>query len=165
MGHLDHKEKAKKSVSCFVVTVSDTRTPDDDESGAIIKEKLVGDGHEVAGYRVVADDKKEIRGALGEGMEIAEAVIFNGGTGVSRRDCAYEVISRALDKKLPGFGELFRALSHEEIGSAAIMSRAVAGVVNGRAVFSIPGSSNAVKLAMDRIILPELAHLVWEANR
>ena len=165
MGHCDHKEHAEKSVRCFIVTVSDTRTPENDESGSMIRSMLEQSGHHVLGLRIVKDDPVEIQAALLSVPQETEAVIFNGGTGISRRDCTYDVLGARLEKTLPGFGELFRMLSYQEIGSAAIMSRATAGVIGCRVVISIPGSANAVRLAMEKIILPELAHMVWETNR
>ncbi|MEW6202958.1 MAG: molybdenum cofactor biosynthesis protein B [bacterium] len=165
MGHCDHKEHAQKSVRCFIVTVSDTRTPEDDESGLIIRMGLEGKGHSVLGVRIVKDDPAEIKAALISLPAETEAVIFNGGTGISRRDCTYDVLAASLEKTLPGFGELFRALSYQEIGSAAMMSRATAGVIGSRVVISIPGSANAVRLAVEKLISPELAHMVWETNR
>ena len=165
MGHCDHKEHAEKSVRCFIVTVSDTRTPENDESGSLIRGMLEQSGHHMLGLRIVKDDPVEIQAALLSVPQETEAVIFNGGTGISRSDCTCDVLAARLEKTLPGFGELFRMLSYQEIGSAAIMSRATAGVIGYRVVISIPGSANAVRLAMEKIILPELAHMVWEANR
>lgn len=165
MGHADHKEKAAKRVTFFVITVSDTRTPETDESGGIIRKFLTDGGHIEAGCRIVPDAPEAIEKCLNEALAAAEAVIFNGGTGISKRDTTFEAIVSKFDKSLPGFGELFRMLSYEEIGSAAIMSRAAAGVISGRAVFMIPGSAGAVSLAMEKIIGPELAHVVWEAGR
>jgi molybdenum cofactor biosynthesis protein B len=153
-------------VACAVLTISDTRTPETDTSGAAIRERLTAAGHTVAAYHVVKDEPEQIlelldRLVAGE----ARVVLMNGGTGISHRDTTYDALSRRLEKTLPGFGELFRMLSFEEIGPAAMLSRAVAGVYRGRLVFSMPGSSNAVKLAMDRLIVPELGHLAWELTR
>jgi molybdenum cofactor biosynthesis protein B len=165
MGHEDHHEKARGPVTVFIVTVSDTRTLETDKSGAIIEEKLLAAGHEVAGRKIAPDEPERIGRLLDELPGAAQAVIINGGTGVSKRDRTYDVLEGRLEKTLPGFGEIFRMLSYEEIGPAAIMSRAAAGISEGRVLISIPGSSGAVKLAMEKIIIPELAHMVWEAAR
>lgn len=158
----EHKEKAKKSVRCFVVTVSDTRDENTDTSGQTIKQLLAADGHQAAGYRIVKDEPLEIEALLNEalGMGEVDAVIVNGGTGIAPRDGTYEVVSRLLDKKLDGFGEIFRYLSYLDIGSAAIMSRAAAGTARGKVLISLPGSQGAVTLAMEKLILPELRHMV-----
>ena len=164
-----HREAAatKGPVPCAVLTVSDTRTPETDTSGAAIRERLEAGGHPVVFYRIVKDEPEQILVLLDRIIDETEArvVLLNGGTGIARRDTTYDALSRRLEKTLPGFGELFRALSFEEIGPAAMLSRAVAGVYRERLVFSMPGSSNAVKLAMDRLILPELEHLAWELTR
>ncbi|MEW5946861.1 MAG: molybdenum cofactor biosynthesis protein B [bacterium] len=165
MGHADHKKKSRKSVRCLVVTVSDTRTADTDESGRLICDALKSEGHSVAGRLVVRDDRTEIERVFEGIPSNVDAVIFNGGTGISRRDCTYEVVTSRLDKELPGFGELFRALSYAEIGSAAMMSRATAGAAGGRVIISLPGSTGAVRLALEKLILPELSHMVWEVGR
>jgi molybdenum cofactor biosynthesis protein B len=154
-------------VTCAILTVSDTRTPDTDTSGAAIRERLEAAGHRVAFYQVVPDEPEQIAALLDRIIEETEArvVLVNGGTGISHRDTTYDALARKLEKTLPGFGELFRMLSYAEIGAAAMLSRAVAGVYRDRLVFSMPGSSNAVKLAMDQLILRELEHLVWELTR
>jgi len=158
----EHKEKAKKSVGCFVVTVSDTRDETSDTSGQTIKQLLGGEGHQLAGYRIVKDEPLQIAAALNEALAAAavEAVIVNGGTGIAPRDGTYEVVSRFLEKKLDGFGEIFRYLSYLDIGSAAIMSRAAAGTARGKVLISLPGSKGAVILAMEKLILPEIRHMV-----
>jgi molybdopterin adenylyltransferase len=164
-----HREAAAERgpVACAVLTVSDTRTEETDTSGAAIRERLEAAGHRVVLYRIVKDEPEQILGLLDEivGHTDARAVLVNGGTGIASRDTTYDAISGRLEKTLPGFGEIFRMLSYQEIGAAAMLSRAVAGVYRGRLIFSMPGSSNAVKLAMDRLIVPELEHLVWELNR
>lgn len=162
MAHIEHKEKARKSVSCFVVTVSDTRDESTDQSGQLIKNLLAENGHKLAGYKIVKDEAAQIEALLKEALsrEELDAIIVNGGTGISPRDVTYEVVSRLLEKKLNGFGEIFRFLSYQDIGSAAIMSRAVAGTAKGKALISLPGSRGAVELAMRRLILPELGHMV-----
>jgi molybdopterin adenylyltransferase len=163
----EHRARAPDSVGCVVITVSDTRTPETDKSGQIMRERLVAAGHRVIGYEIVRDEPEQINRMLDTWTTHAEcqAVLFNGGTGIARRDTTFDVISARLEKTLPGFGELFRILSFEEIGAAAMLSRATAGVLNGRLVFSTPGSSNAVALAMDRLIAGELAHLVFEVSK
>ena len=167
MGHKEHKEKAKKSVKCFIITVSDSRTPETDESGKAISEILKKHNHEIVGYVILKDEPKIVREFVkNESLEEdVEAIIINGGTGISSRDSTFEAIDSALEKRLPGFGELFRYLTFKEIGSPAIMSRACAGVLNKKIIVSIPGSKSAVRLAIEKLILPELAHMVWEVNR
>ncbi len=162
MSVAEHKEKGKKSLSCFVVTVSDTRDETTDQSGQLIKSLLSEKDHQLAGYRIVKDEPQQIEALLKEalGKNDVDAVIVNGGTGIAPRDGTYEVVSRLLEKKLDGFGEIFRLLSYQDIGSAAIMSRAVAGSVKGKVLISLPGSKGAVDLAMRRLILPELGHMV-----
>jgi molybdenum cofactor biosynthesis protein B len=158
----EHRAKAKRGVGCAVITVSDTRSEATDESGRLIRALLEEEGHAVRGYRIVRDEAEEIRRALGEALSRGdvEAVILNGGTGISPRDGTYEVVSAELEKRLEGFGELFRFLSYEQVGAAAIMSRAVAGVAKGKVVVSLPGSRAAVELAMRKLLLPELGHMV-----
>ncbi|WP_223067480.1 MogA/MoaB family molybdenum cofactor biosynthesis protein [Paenibacillus caui] len=160
-----HKSEAPKSVACQIITVSDTRTADNDTSGKLMESLLKAHGYEVIDYRIVKDEYDELRNLLHESAENSriEAVLLNGGTGIAQRDTTYEAVISLLSKELPGFGEIFRFLSFtEDIGSAAILSRAVAGVIGRTAVFSMPGSTGAVKLAMERIILPELRHVMRE---
>lgn len=163
----EHRASAPDSVGCVVITVSDTRTHETDTSGAIMRERLTAAGHRVIGYEIVRDEPSEIHRLLDAWTEQADcqAILFNGGTGIARRDTTFDAISGRLEKTLPGFGELFRMLSYEEIGAAAMLSRATAGVLNGRLIFSTPGSSNAVALAMDKLIAGELAHLVFEVTK
>ena len=158
----EHKARGKRSISCFVVTVSDTRDETTDESGQLIKSLLTDDKHLLAGYRIVKEEPAEIEALLREALanQQVDAVVINGGTGISPRDGTYEVIVGLLDKRLDGFGEIFRYLSYQDIGSAAIMSRAVAGSAQGKVLISLPGSKGAVRLAMERLILPELRHMV-----
>ena len=167
VSHLAHRADAPASTRCVVVTVSDTRTEETDRSGRAIVELLAGEGHDVAGKTIVPDDADRVRGAVegAIGASDTDVVITTGGTGITRRDGTYEVIAGLLDKRIDGFGELFRALSFEEIGPAAMLSRACAGLAGGTIVISLPGSENAVRLAMTRLILPELGHLVREARR
>ncbi len=167
MGHKEHKEKSIKDVNCMVITVSDTRSKEDDLSGQIIIKMLKDNLHTVSLYRIVKDNPNEIEEAIEVGCSKNEvqAIILNGGTGISKRDSTYEVVDGLLEKRLDGFGEIFRYLSYQEIGPSAVMSRAVAGTYKGRIVFSIPGSEGAVRLAMEKIILREMGHMVWEINR
>jgi molybdenum cofactor biosynthesis protein B len=153
-------------VAAYVVTCSDTRTVAEDETGRLILQALTQAGHEGAGHQVVRDEPSAIRQALADAERAgARAVVFNGGTGISSRDQTLETLRPLFEKELPGFGELFRALSYAEIGSPAMLSRAAAGICRGMVVFSLPGSPNAVRLAMDRLILPELGHLVRELTK
>lgn len=162
MSVAEHKEKGKKSLGCFVVTVSDSRDETTDQSGQLIKELLAEKGQRLAGYRIVKDEPTQIEALLLEtiGRKDVDAVIVNGGTGIAPRDGTYEVVNRLLEKRLDGFGEIFRFLSYRDIGSAAIMSRAVAGSSKGKVLISLPGSKGAVDLAMRRLVLPELGHMV-----
>ncbi|MFH1580115.1 MAG: MogA/MoaB family molybdenum cofactor biosynthesis protein [Thermoplasmatota archaeon] len=167
MGADDHRSKAPKSVKVAIITVSDTRSEKDDLSGKAISETLAAAGHTIVRKDIVKDNQEQIRAALRGLIEDAnvQAVIMNGGTGVSLRDVTLESVHDFEEKQLPGFGELFRMLSYEEIGSAAIMSRAAAFVTEGKVVFCLPGSEKAVRLATTKLIAPELGHLVWEARR
>jgi molybdopterin adenylyltransferase len=152
---------AHASLVCAVLTVSDTRTPDTDSSGARIRELLEADGHRVAAYAILPDEPEIVRTRLVELIaESVEVAIINGGTGLAPRDTTYEAVVGMLDKRLDGFGELFRALSFAEIGPAAMLSRAVAGVAGRTFVASLPGSTPAVDLAMRKLLLPVLGHAV-----
>jgi len=162
----EHKAHAPAQVSAFVVTCSDSRGPERDESGTAIRSLLEGAGHSLAGYKVIKDEPDAIRAALDEAQAAgARAVIFNGGTGIGRRDNTVEVLGKLFEKHLPGFGELFRYLSFKEIGSPAMMSRATAGTYQGMIIFALPGSPQAARLALDELILPELGHAVRELTR
>jgi molybdenum cofactor biosynthesis protein B len=153
-------------IAVAIVTVSDTRTEAEDGSGAFLRDAIAGAGHEVALYRIVPDEPDRIVTALDEALgSHARVVIFNGGTGIARRDRTYDVIEDALQRELPGFGELFRMLSWEEVGPAAILSRATAGTIDETCVVCIPGSINAVALAWEKLLAPELQHLAWEITR
>ncbi|HQR30829.1 MAG TPA: molybdenum cofactor biosynthesis protein B [Anaeromyxobacteraceae bacterium] len=166
MGHEEHRRHAPRSVRVFVVTASDTRGEAEDTSGAWLRQAVTAAGHALAGYRIVKDEPAEVRAALADAAAAqADAVVVNGGTGISARDRTYEAVAGLLEKRIDGFGELFRTLSFQEIGSAAMLSRAVAGAWDGRAVFSVPGSSAAVRLAWERLIAPELAHVVFELRK
>ena len=162
MSVAEHKAKAKRSLDCFVLTVSDTRDEASDQSGQLIKSLLAGNGHRLIGYGIVKDEPAEIEALLLDALNRmdVEAVIVNGGTGISPRDGTYEVVCRLLEKRLDGFGEIFRFLSYQDIGPAAIMSRAVAGTAKGKVLVSLPGSRGAVELAMRKLLLPELGHMV-----
>jgi molybdopterin adenylyltransferase len=161
----DHRKTAVTSVRCAVLTVSDTRAPETDVSGRTIVELLEAAGHAVAKRQILRDDPKDVHDAVLGQVGGVDAIITTGGTGITSRDSTYEAIVELLDKRLDGFGELFRSLSYEEIGSAAMLSRACAGVARGTIIFMLPGSENAVRLAMTRLILPELGHLVGELRR
>ena len=167
MGLEQHRADAPRRVSAYVVTLSDTRDASRDASGALIREALQAAGHRVAGAVILREDREPLVRALGEilGRDDFDVLIVTGGTGIAPRDHAYDVLAKLYDRRIPGFGELFRALSYAEIGSAAMLSRASAGVAQGKLVLSIPGSRGAVRLALDKLILPELGHLVGELRR
>jgi molybdenum cofactor biosynthesis protein B len=167
MSQAEHKARAPRSVRCFIVTVSDTRTEATDASGRAIADLLTAAGHAVAGRTIVKDEAELVRGTLERQLASTDvqAIITTGGTGITARDSTYEVVTGLLQKRLDGFGELFRMLSFEQIGPAAMMSRACAGLVAGHIVISLPGSEAAVRLAMERLVIPELGHLVEQAGR
>jgi molybdenum cofactor biosynthesis protein B len=150
-----------------VGTISDSKTPDTDTSGQLIRDLLTAAGHEVVGARLVRDEPAEVQAVVRAACEDpgVQAIVLTGGTGITARDRTFEAIDALLDRRLPGFGELFRMLSFQEIGAAAMLSRAQAGVRAGRLVFSLPGSPGACRLALERLILPELGHLVREVSR
>ncbi|MFM7426649.1 MAG: molybdenum cofactor biosynthesis protein B [Elainella sp.] len=156
-----HPDTASLSLGCALLTVSDSRTAETDRSGQLIREQLQQAGHLVVAYQLLPDEPEAIRSQLLAWCQQPElsAILINGGTGIAPRDTTYDAVEQLLDKLLPGFGELFRSLSYAEIGSRAMASRAVAGVCRGKLVFSLPGSTNAVRLALDKLILPELVHL------
>jgi molybdenum cofactor biosynthesis protein B len=162
MGAHEHHARERRAAVCAIVTVSDTRTPETDASGTCIRALLEAAGHRIAGYAIVPDEPQEVRGRL-EGFlgdpEI-DAVIVNGGTGLAPRDTTYETVDALFDKRLDGFGELFRMLSWEQVGAAAMLSRATAGTVRGKILASLPGAPAAVELAMTKLLVPELAHMV-----
>jgi molybdopterin adenylyltransferase len=163
-----HKQAAAERgpVGIAVVTVSDTRTPETDVNAHWLREQIEGTRHHVEAYRLVRDEPAEIAAALDALVAGgARVVIFNGGTGLSRRDTTFDVLSARLEKQIPGFGELFRMLSYEQVGAAAMLSRATAGIYRERVVISVPGSPAAVRLAWEKLILPELEHLAWEITR
>ena len=168
MAYEQHQRDAQPVVArCAVVTLSDTRTEATDKSGRRIRELLEADGHRVAHYRVVPDEPAAFEPLLTELLARGDvdAVLTNGGTGISRRDQTVGVVERHLDQPLPGFGELFRMLSWEQVGSGAMLSRAVGGIAGGKVVFAMPGSTPAVELAMTKLILPEIRHLLKELRK
>jgi molybdenum cofactor biosynthesis protein B len=162
-----HREAAPEHVRLAVLTISDTRTPENDTGGDTIEELMRGAGHEVVQRSIVRDDAARIRTELVNllARPDVDAIVTTGGTGISARDTTYEVVDRMLEKKLDGFGEIFRALSYEEIGAAAILSRAVAGAVGTKLVASLPGSRNAVRLAVEKLLVPEISHVVFELKK
>ena len=167
MSYQEHKEKAPQNVNCAVLTISDSRTEEDDESGRLIKQKLSQNGHRLMSYSILKNEADSVKKKIYEllGQAELQVIITSGGTGASHRDITVETISPILEKKLDGFGELFRFLTYQEIATVSIMSRAIAGVVGGKVILCLPGSPGAANLAMDKIILPEIGHLVREATR
>lgn len=167
MSHIPHADLDFLVINCAVITISDSRTENTDKSGKIIQDLLIDAGHSILNYTIVKDDPEQILTNLQQltSNTSLDCLILNGGTGISKRDNTYEVIAPILDKTLPGFGELFRFFSYEEIGSRAIASRAIAGVYKQTLIFSLPGSSNAVKLALNKLILPELIHLIKQLKQ
>ena len=163
----DHKSKAhaRGTVGVGLITVSDSRSEASDENGRFLRGVIEEMRHSVAGYRVVRDEPEEVLRALDELVAGAQVVLLNGGTGLSSRDTTYDALASRLEKTLPGFGELFRMLSYEQVGAAAMLSRAVAGTYRGALVFSMPGSPAAVRLAWEKLIAPELEHVAWELTR
>ena len=141
------------------MTASDTRSEETDESGRVIRELLAAAGHHVEHYEVLPDDPGRIRKALLDNLARLDAIIVNGGTGIAARDSTIEAVRALLDKEIDGFGELFRYLSYQEIGSAAFLSRALAGVAAGKIVVALPGSPDACRLAMEKLLIPELGHM------
>jgi molybdopterin adenylyltransferase len=162
-----HKESAPETVRVAILTISDTRTPETDTGGDVAEELLQGAGQEVVERRIVRDEVSGIRNNLIDllARSDVDAVVTTGGTGISARDTTYEVVERMVEKRLDGFGEIFRMLSYEEIGSAAIMSRTLAGSVGSKFVASLPGSRNAVRLAVEKLLVPELSHVVFELRK
>ena len=163
----EHKAKGPASIRCGIITCSDTRTPETDKSGQLLRELLTKEGHRIDAYHVVKDEPASVQKLvqnLSKEQALA-AIIINGGTGISERDSTFEAIDGLLEKRLVGFGEIFRYLSYKDIGSPAILSRATAGLYQGKVIFSIPGSSGAVRLAMEALIIPELPHIVGEIQK
>jgi molybdopterin adenylyltransferase len=167
MSSTAHRAAAPAAVRCFVITVSDTRTDETDTGGRAIIHLLSAAGHIVEGRRIVRDEPGEVAALVLEqaAQTLVDVVITTGGTGITRRDSTFEAVDGLLEKRLPGFGELFRMLSFQEIGPVAMLSRACAGTCRGKIVVALPGSENAVRLAMTRLLIPELGHLVAETRR
>ena len=165
--HEQHKAHAPQCVTCVVITCSDTRTSQTDTSGQLMMRLLKEHGHDLAGYHVIKDDPAQIRSVIEEAAahDAVQAILVNGGTGISKRDSTFEAVDGMLEKRLVGFGEIFRYLTYKDIGSSAIMTRATAGIFRGRIIFSTPGSEGAVRLAMDSLILPELGHIIQQLNK
>ena len=163
----DHRQQAPASVSVHVITVSDTRTLDTDASGRAIVELLEGAGHRVSGRTLLRDEAEDVRATVQHlaSEALVDVVITTGGTGITARDGTFEAVDELLTKRLPGFGELFRSLSYQQIGAAAMLSRACAGTIRKTIVFTLPGSEKAVRLAMEKLILPEIGHVVRELKR
>ena len=163
----EHKQNAPPAVRCFVITVSDTRTEVTDASGRAIIDLLTAAGHQVTGRAIVQDEASLVRQTVERQLASSDVdvIISTGGTGIAARDTTFEAIDSLLEKRLPGFGELFRMLSYEQIGSAAMMSRATAGLAAGHVVAALPGSEAAVRLAMEKLLVPELGHLMQQARK
>src|SRR5271155_3953438 len=155
----DHEKHARANLKIGVITASDTRTPETDESGMLIRAMLQAAGHSVDYYEIVSDDSEKISAALVSNLENLDAIIINGGTGITARDGTTEVVKSVLDKELEGFGELFRMLSFQEIGAAAMMSRAIAAARHGKFVAALHGSPDACRLAMEKLLIPQLEHI------
>lgn len=166
MTFIPHPDNTPLNLTCAVVTVSDTRTPETDSSGKIIQELLTRSGHRIGLYLIIPDEPLQIQAVLQQisNQNDIQVLILNGGTGIATRDTTYDALVPLFKKTLPGFGELFRYLSYQEIGSRAMASRAIAGVYENLLIFSLPGSTNAVKLALEKLILPEISHLVKQIN-
>jgi molybdenum cofactor biosynthesis protein B len=163
----EHKAAGPSSVRVFVLTISDTRTSETDTGGRSVVDILTSAGHVVTAKEIVKDDPAQVTSAISQQVAsgLVDVIITTGGTGITRRDSTFEAIDALLEKRLPGFGELFRMLSYQEIGSAAMMSRACAGTIGTVVVASLPGSAGAVRLAMTRLLIPELGHLVQQAQK
>jgi molybdenum cofactor biosynthesis protein B len=163
-----HRAAARGQVAvCAVLSISDSRTRDNDRGGRLLVDGLTGAGHQVRAYELVPDEPARIEAQLRSWLEAGgiELIVTTGGTGISSRDTTIEVVERLLDQRLDGFGELFRMLSWQQVGAAAMLSRALAGLAQETVLFALPGSPNAVRLALEELILPELAHLLWERRR
>ncbi len=163
MSHREHKHQAPETVKCAVITISDTRDEEKDYSGKKIKQMLTEEDHEVISYKIVRDEVESIIEVL-RSVDV-EVYLLNGGTGISGRDVTPDALEEEIDEEIPGFAEIFRVLSYRDIGPAAMLSRAKAGISGTRIYFALPGSMSAVELAMEELILPELGHLVYEVNK
>src|SRR5262245_5530734 len=163
----EHKQRAPAAVRCFIITVSDTRTDETDTSGRAIADLLMAAGHHVSGRVIVKDEAALVRSTVERQLASGDVdmIISTGGTGIAARDTTFEALDSMLEKRLPGFGELFRMLSYQQIGSAAMMSRTTAGIAARHVVVALPGSEAAVRLAMEKLLLPELGHLVQQARK
>jgi molybdopterin adenylyltransferase len=160
-----HPDQNPLSLACAIVTVSDSRTVETDTSGQLIRSLLLTAGHRISHYEILPDEPERIKQAIAQlSSEPINILLFNGGTGIAPRDTTYDAIASLLEKTLPGFGEIFRMLSFAEVGSRAMASRAVAGTIGRQVLFSMPGSSKAVKLAMEQLVLPEMVHLVKQLS-
>jgi molybdopterin adenylyltransferase len=168
MSYDQHIRSAKDIVArCAVITLSDTRTRETDTSGQLIEKLLTGAGHQIAAYHLIKDDRGTLETLL---LELAansniDALLTNGGTGIANRDQTINVVEKMIDQPLPGFGELFRMLSWQQVGAGAMLSRATAGITRGKPIFAMPGSSKAVELAMTQLILPQLGHILHELRK
>ena len=167
MGYHEHKTHENKTVGCAVLVTSDSRTEETDESGKLIKQRLLDKGHKVVYYTILKNDAAVLKNKIIEliKQEEVQVIITSGGTGLSHKDVTVDTVQSMLEKQLDGFGELFRQLTYQELGTASIMSRATAGIINGKVIICFPGSLGAATLAMDKIILPEIGPLVREATR
>lgn len=163
----EHKANAPRSIGCWVLTISDSKTPETDTSGKLIRELVSGAGHQVVGAQIVRDEPADVQRVIETVCrnDAVQALLMTGGTGITSRDSTFEAVEAMLDKRLPGFGELFRMLSFQEVGGAAMLSRAQMGIARGRIIVSMPGSPNACRLALEKLVLPELGHLVRELSR
>lgn len=160
-----HKAHAPASVACGVITISDSRTPETDDSGRLIRTMLAAAGHTVPVAAIVKDETNAILAAVSRAAETCDAILTNGGTGLATRDVTIPTLAPLLERTLPGFGELFRSLSYQEVGSAAMLSGALAGVFRGRLLVCLPGSPDACRLALEKLILPELGHAIGLLRR
>jgi molybdopterin adenylyltransferase len=167
VSQIAHKADAPARVRCFILTVSDTRTEETDSSGRAVRDLLAASGHVVTGAQIVRDEPREVSSVVEHQLADAQVqvILVTGGTGITSRDGTFEAVDRLFEKRLTGFGELFRMLSYAEIGPAAMMSRAAAGTARGTAIFVMPGAENAVRLAMTKLIVPELGHVVQQLAR
>ena len=159
----EHKGKARRTVRCAVITLSDTRTEETDTSGKRIKDLLAEQGQPVVAYRILKDEPEQLAAVVQALLTQSEvdAIITTGGTGIAPRDTTFEAIQGLLEKEISGFGEMFRMLSYADIGAAAMLTRATAGVANGKVIISLPGSTGAVELGMTKLVLPELGHMMF----
>lgn len=164
--HRNIAAEQHETIKLAIVTVSDTRTPETDTNYHYLNEQIATAGHQVVGYRIVKDEADQVEDALEEMVQTgAQLILFNGGTGIAKRDRTYDVLIRKIEKEMSGFGEIFRMLSYDQVGAAAMLSRATAGIYKGRLIITTPGSPAAMRLAWEKLILPEIHHLAWELVR